>query len=152
MYSGSLFIASDHGGFQLKKRLVRYLENDLKLSVTDLGPHEFVDGDDYPDYAIPLAEKVTETNGRGILICKNGVGVCMAANKVPGIRAGISYNLMAAESMRNDDDTNVMCLASHLSSDDHAMLMVKKWLETEFGEDARYVRRLEKVKAYENKK
>lgn len=152
MYSGPLYIASDHGGFQLKKRLIRFLENELTRPVTDLGPHEFIDGDDYPDYAIPLAEKVAETNSRGILICKNGIGVCMTANKVPGIRAGISYNLMAAESMRNDDNTNVMCLASHLSSDDHAMLMVKKWLETEFGEDERYARRMEKITAYENKK
>lgn len=144
-----LFIASDHGGYQLKKRLVRYLENELEQPVTDLGPHEFVEGDDYPDYVFPLAEKVVATNGRGILICKNGVGVTIAANKVPGVRAGLCYNLTAAQSMMNDDNTNIMCLAAHLSSDEHAMAMVKRWLATPFSNEERHVRRLKKVADYE---
>ena len=151
-YSGPIFIASDHGGFQLKNHLLEYFAKELKLLFTDLGPTKLEDGDDYPDYVFPLAKKVVETNGRGILICKKGIGVCMAANKVPGIRAGISYNLMAAESMRHDDDTNIMCLAAYLSTNDHAVAMVKKWLTTDFGNDERYVRRLEKIKNYENKK
>lgn len=148
MYTGPLFIASDHGGYQLKKRLVRYLQNELERDVTDLGPHEYVDGDDYPDFAFPLAEQVAQ-NGRGILICKNGVGVCIAANKVPGIRAGIGYNLMAAETMMHDDNTNVLCLAANLSSEEHAMAIVKRWLETPFSEDARHLRRLQKVTEHE---
>lgn len=145
MYTGPLFIASDHGGYQLKKRLVRYLQNELAREVTDLGPHEYIEDDDYPDYALPLAEQVASTNSRGILICKNGIGVCIAANKVPGIRAGLAYNLAAAESMMTDDNTNVMCLAAHLSSDDHAMAILKRWLATDFSNDARHVRRLKKV-------
>lgn len=149
MYSGPLFIASDHGGYQLKKRLVRYLQNELEHEVTDLGPHEYVDGDDYPDYAFPLAEQVVKTGGRGVLICKNGVGVCMAANKVPGIRAGLGYNLMAAQTMMVDDNTNVLCLAASLSSDEHAMAILKRWLETPFSEDPRHVRRLKKVSEHE---
>ena len=148
MYSGPLFIASDHGGYQLKKRLVRYLQNELVHEVTDLGPHEYVEGDDYPDYAFPLAEKVAATAGRGILICKNGIGVCIAANKVPGIRAGLAYNLAAAESMMLDDNTNVMCLAAHLSSDDHAIAILKRWLNTDFSKAERHVRRLQKEDEY----
>ncbi len=145
MYQGKLFIGSDHGGYQLKKRIIRYLENELKLEIEDLGPFEYIETDDYPDYAIPLAQKVAETNGRGILICKNGVGVCIAANKVNGVRAGIGYNLSAAETMVLDDNTNVLCLAAKLGSEDHHLAMVKKWLETEFSGDERHIRRLGKV-------
>lgn len=149
MYSGSLYIGSDHGGFQLKKRLIRYLENELERPVTDMGPFEHDETDDYPDYAFPLAERVAKENARGILICKNGIGVTIAANKVHGIRAGLSYNLMAAETMMKDDNTNIMCLASHLSSDEHAMAMVKRWLETDFSNAERHIRRLKKEADYE---
>ncbi|MFS6749775.1 RpiB/LacA/LacB family sugar-phosphate isomerase, partial [Staphylococcus aureus] len=76
---------------------MRYFENELNLNVKDLGPTEFVDGDDYPDYVFPLTAKVLEKKARGILICKNGIGVCVAANKVAGIRAGIGYNTAVAE-------------------------------------------------------
>lgn len=141
-----LYIASDHGGYHLKKRLVRYLENELHVEVTDLGPTEYAEDDDYPDFAIPLAEKVAKNpKDTGILICKNGVGVCMAANKVKGIRAGLGYNLMAAETMRTDDNTNVLCLAAKLGSEEHAMAIVKTWLATNFSEEERHVRRLKKV-------
>lgn len=149
MYSGQLYIASDHGGYQLKKRLVSYLENDLNIKVEDMGPHEYVETDDYPDYATPLAEKVTETKSRGILICKNGVGVCINANKISGVRAGIGYNIDSAETMMKDDNTNVLCLASKLSSDEHAMAIVKRWLETEFSNEKRHIRRLGKVEELE---
>jgi len=145
MYSKKIYIASDHGGYQLKKRLIRYIENELNLKIEDLGPYESNESDDYPDYVIPLAHKVAEENVRGIVICKNGVGVSMAVNKVAGIRCGIGYNIAVAESMMNDDNTNVLALASKLSSEEHAMVIVKKWLETEFGEERRYIRRLEKV-------
>ncbi len=145
MYKGPLFIASDHGGYQLKKRLVRYIENELKLEITDLGPHEYEEGDDYPDFVVPLGHKVVETNGRGIVICKNGIGVTVATNKISGVRAGIGYNLMAAETMMQDDNTNVLALAAKLSRDEHAMEIVKRWLETEFSRAKRHIRRLEKV-------
>jgi ribose 5-phosphate isomerase B len=150
MYSGPLFIASDHGGYSLKNRLVRYIENELQLSVTDLGPQQYDETDDYPPYAEALSTKVVATKGRGILICKNGIGVCIAANKVDGIRAGIGYNLMAAETMMLDDNTNVLCLASKLGSEEHAMAVVHKWLETNFSEAERHKRRLEEVREIES--
>ena len=139
-----LYIASDHAGFRLNKRLVRFLEKEMQVSVKDMGPEEFVDGDDYPDYAVPLAQKVVETGGKGILICGNGVGVCIVANKIKGIRAGIGYNTYAAESMRQDDDTNILCLAGRVLSDEYAMAITKKWLQTEFSNEERHIRRLEK--------
>lgn len=151
MYSGHLFIASDHGGYQLKRRLVRFIENELQRQIEDMGPHEYVETDDYPDYAIPLAQEVSKGNGRGILICKNGIGVCMAANKFPNVRAGIGYNIMAAETMRTDDDTNVLCLPATLLSEEHAMAIVRHWLETEFSNEERHVRRLKKIASLEHK-
>lgn len=149
MTSAPLYIASDHGGYHLKNRLVRYIENELGQTIQDLGPSEYVETDDYPDFIVPLARKVVETNGRGIVICKNGIGVSVAANKVPGIRAGIGYNLMAAETMMADDNTNVLALAAKALSEEHAMAIVKKWLETDFSGEERHVRRLEKVSELE---
>lgn len=150
LYTGPLFIASDHGGYQLKKRLVRFFEHELDIEVEDLGPYEYVEEDDYPDHAIPLAKKVVETNGRGILICKNGIGVCIAANKIAGVRAGIGYNIYAAESMMADDNTNILCLPAKLLTDEHAMAVVKHWLETEFSGAERHTRRLKKVEVLES--
>lgn len=150
MYGGPLYIASDHAGYQLKKRIIRFIENELNGSVTDLGPQSYDKHDDYPDYAIPLAETVSAKDARGILICANGEGVCIAANKVDGIRAGVGYSTMAAETMMQDDNTNVLCLAAKHSSDDHAMAIVKSWLENEFSGEERHLRRLNKIAKLED--
>lgn len=149
MYTGPLFIASDHGGYALKKRLVRYVQNELEREIEDLGPHEYVETDDYPDFVMPLTQKVLETQGRGIIICRNGIGVCIASNKIPGIRAGIGYNIAAAESMMKDDNTNVLALAADHVSEEFAMAILKKWLENNFSGEERHVRRLAKVQELE---
>ena len=148
----NLSIASDHGGHKLKKRLVRYIENELKLKVEDMGPDEYDETDDYPDYVVPLAKKVSEEGGRGIVICRNGIGVCIVTNKVQHIRCGIGYNIDAAESMMKDDNTNILALAADHLTEDHAMAVVKKWLETEFSGEERHVRRLAKVTGLDTKK
>jgi ribose 5-phosphate isomerase B len=144
-----LFIASDHAGYQLKRRLKRFLKNEMKIKVEDLGPKKYVEDDDYPDYVVPLAKKAKKKGNRGIVICGNGIGACMAVNKVKGVRAGIGYNTYAAETMVQDDNTNVLCLAARVISDDHAMSITRKWLETEFSGAERHVRRLKKVTALE---
>lgn len=149
MYTGPLYIAGDHGGYALKKRLVRFIENELSRSIEDMGPLEHVEHDDYTDYAFPLAKRVVAENARGILVCRNGVGVCIAANKVPGIRAGIGYNIAAGESMMKDDNTNILCLAADHLSEDFAMAIVKRWLETPFSEAERHMRRLGKIEEFE---
>lgn len=148
--SSQIFIASDHAGYQLKKRLLRFMAKELQLPITDLGPTEYREEDDYPDYAIPLAKKVVSTNGRGILICRNGIGVCVAANKIKGVRAGIGYNLDVAETMVQDDDANVLCLPAKLLSDDHAAAIVKRWLTTKFSRAERHIRRLKKIQTIES--
>ncbi|MBH41797.1 MAG: ribose-5-phosphate isomerase [Candidatus Magasanikbacteria bacterium] len=144
-YTGPLFIASDHAGFRLKNRTVRYIQNELHLEVQDLGPTEYDPQDDYPDYIIPLTQKVRETQGRGIVVCGSGIGVCIAANKVAGIRCGIGYNSEVAESMMQHNNTNVLALAGGALSEDHAKLIVKTWLMNNFTEEERHVRRLGKI-------
>jgi ribose 5-phosphate isomerase B len=145
----SFFIASDHGGFQLKKRIVRYIENELNNKIVDLGPSEYNETDDYPDLVPSLAKKVLEKQGRGILICTGGIGMCIAANKIHGIRAGLGYNSTVAESMMKDNNTNVLCLAAKGVSEDLALVIVKKWLNSEFSNEERHERRLEKIKKIE---
>lgn len=144
-----LYIASDHGGYGLKKRLIRYIKNELKIKIDDLGPKTYMETDDYPDYVIPLAKKVIKNKGQGIVICRNGIGVCIAVNKVKGVKCGIGYNISAAESMVKDDNTNIISLAADHLSEDHAMAIIKKWLETEFSNEERHRRRLKKVEKIE---
>ncbi len=145
MYTGPLSIASDHGGYALKKRLVRYIENELQRPVEDMGPFEYVETDDYPDFILPLAQKIGKEQARGIVICRNGIGVCIASNKTPGIRAGLGYNISVAQTMMEHDNTNILCLAADHVSEEHAMAIVKKWLETKFSGEERHVRRLNKI-------
>lgn len=147
-----LYLASDHAGFELKEALKTALEKD-DVKFTDLGPKTFVQEDDYVDFAIPLTEKILSApeENLGILICGNGMGVCIAANKISGIRAGIGYNLFAAETMRKDDDANVLCLAGRVLQPEFAAAIMRKFINTKFSAAERHVRRLAKVAALEKK-
>jgi ribose 5-phosphate isomerase B len=147
-----MYIASDHAGFALKKYLIKYLKNQLKKEVEDLGPENFDEKDDFPDYAIPLAKKVAENKkDLGILICGTGHGMCIAANKIKGIRAILGYSIEGAEMGRRHNDANVLCLAGKFLSEEHASAIVKKFLETEFDGDERLSRRIEKIATAERR-
>ena len=145
-----LYIASDHGGYQLKKRLVRFLENELDTKVEDMGPEKFDKEDDFPDYIIPAAKKAMETNGEAIMICGSGTGTIIAANKVKGMQAALGYNIEAAEMSRKHNNVNGLVLAGRVLTDDHAMAIVKKWLESknEFL-GGKYQRRIDKINKLE---
>jgi ribose 5-phosphate isomerase B len=140
-------LGNDHRGVGAKQRVMAVL--------TQLG-HESIDlgvgtsaGVDYPDYAIPVAEAVaTGTADRGILICATGHGMCIAANKVHGVRAANCRDLVDAEMSRLHNDANVMCLSADLISEDAIERMVRTWLETKF-EGGRHARRLDKITQYE---
>ena len=149
MYTGPLYISSDHAGYQLKKRLIRFLEKELQRDVVDMGPTEHDPEDDFPDYVIPTAKKAVEAHGRAIMICGSGIGTCIAANKVKGMYAGLVYNIESAELSRKHNNTNGLCLAGRVLSEEHAMAMVKKWLETDFIGD-KYDRRNKKIETEEN--
>jgi ribose 5-phosphate isomerase B len=141
-----VYIASDHAGFQLKKALVTYLTKVLALPTTDLGPEVFHDDDDYPDYAVPLAKKIAGSKADlGILICGSGHGMCIAANKIKGIRAVLATSIESAEFARKEDNANILCLSGRTLSDEHARAIVKAFVEKTFSGEERHVRRLKKI-------
>ena len=140
-----IYIGSDHGGFKLKKKLVTFLEKENYL-VEDMGPLKLNSKDDYPDYASKVAKKVThETNSRGILLCRNGQGVCIAANKIKGIRAVTGFSQKMIKSTRLDDNANVLCLPADYITEKEAKRIVSTFLKTKYSQLKRHKRRLMKV-------
>lgn len=147
-----IYLGSDYMGFKLKKQLITYLKTQLHQKVEDLGAKTKVEEDDAIDYSVKVAKAVAKNkNNRGILICYSGHGMCITANKVKGARASIGYNIKGAELMRLHDDANILCLASHMLTLEHASAIVKKFLETKFVPIDRRVRRLKKLEKLENK-
>jgi len=144
-----LYISSDHGGFEFKEDLKKFFEI-MNIKFTDLGPATLAMDDDYPTYAIALAKKVSRApNNRGILLCRNGIGVCIAANKVKGARAATISSLDTARKSRTDDDTNVLCLGQDTMNISQAENIVRTWLGTPFSKLARHKRRLDIIKRFE---
>jgi len=143
-----IFIGSDHAGFRLKEVIKDYLLKG-ETDIEDVSSPEFDPTDDYPDYAISVAEKVVKNDGLGILICNSGVGMCIAANKVKGIRAVNAFNIDIAKKSRIHNDTNVLCLGQDFVEPELAKGIVRIWLETEFGSESRHLRRVKKIIDYE---
>ncbi|HLC96910.1 MAG TPA: RpiB/LacA/LacB family sugar-phosphate isomerase [Candidatus Nanoarchaeia archaeon] len=149
MPAKKVYIASDHGGFLIKKKLVSFLKQ-KGWAVEDLGPFTLQPDDDYPDYAIPMAKKVAgDKNSLGIVACRNGQGVCIASNKVKGIRAVTGFSRQQAETTRKDDNANILCLPADYLSEPEIKNIVSAWLGTDFSNAARHKRRLRKVSALE---
>jgi len=145
----NIILATDHAGFKMKEALKEMLEGELAYEVEDLGALTLDENDDYPDFGAALAKRVLETGYPGIALCGSAIGICITLNKYKGIRAGIGFNLQAAEFMKNDGDTNALCLAGRLLTEDYAKAIVRKWLETPFSGGERHVRRLNKIKKIE---
>jgi len=143
-----IYLAADHRGFHAKQKIKEFLES-LNHTVTDLGPHNYDKDDDYPDYAFLLGEKVAKENSKGIIICSSGIGVCIAANKVKGIRAGYCESEKHAVSSRGDDNTNILVLDEMTFDTDSDFKIITAWLNTPFSGEERHKRRLEKISAYE---
>ena len=141
-------LGNDHRGVAAKQRLAAMLAG-LGHEIHDLGAQGAVSVD-YPDYAIPVGEAVAAHEAeRGILICATGHGMCIAANKIHGVRAVNCRDVVDAEMSRLHNDANVMCLSADLLGEEAIERMVKTWLETKF-ESGRHARRLEKVTKYED--
>ncbi len=142
-----LAIGSDHRGYEVKRRLLGLLQR-LKHEVVDMGTTS-TDSVDYPEIAFPVAKAVSEGQvDRGILIDGTGIGMCIAANKVRGVRAAPCHDSITAEMSRRHNDANVLCLSADLLGGELLDRMVKIWLETEF-EGGRHARRVEKITRYE---
>jgi ribose 5-phosphate isomerase B len=144
-----IYISSDHRGFELKKFLVEELEKE-DIHIEDLGPKDINPEDDYPDYAKIVAEKIQENpENMGIVICANGVGISIAANKFDGVRAALSWNPVHAASTRNDDGANVLALPADYITKEEALITVQRWLTTNFSGEERHIRRLVKLASFE---
>ena len=144
-----LGIAADHGGFELKNRLVSDLKG-MWHEVVDFGAHEPDPDDDYPDFVVPLALAVSKGEvERGVAVCGSGVGACIAANKVPGVRAGLIMDMFSAHQGVEDDDMNLMCMGGRVVGYELALDLVHEFLKARFKGDERFRRRLQKVKNLE---
>lgn len=140
-----VYVGADHAGFELKNRIREHLAHN-GYDVEDVGPHTLDPVDDYPKYAYLVSTKVLgEDESRGILVCGSGQGVCMAANRVRGIRAALVWSQEMARETRRDNDSNVLCLASRFTDEDTIMGIVDNWLEEKFSGEERHIRRLDEL-------
>ena len=139
-----IYIASDHAGFNLKKVLIEFL-SEIGYDVSDLGTDstELVD---YPDFAKKLGLMVQQNkDSKGILICGTGTGMCIAVNKIKGIRAVLCCNEYLAKMSREHNDANVLCLGERVIGQELAKAIVLSWLNAEFNDSERNQRRIDKI-------
>jgi ribose 5-phosphate isomerase B len=140
-------IGSDHAGFELKQAIVKHLE-DEGHEVLDFGAVN-AESSDYPDYGAPAAIAVKEKRADvGILFCGSGQGMCMVANRVPGIRAALAWSEEIAALSRQHNDANVLCLPARFVDQETAFRIVDRWLSTGF-EGGRHERRVKKMMSYD---
>ncbi|EAE1348630.1 ribose 5-phosphate isomerase B [Listeria monocytogenes] len=141
-------IASDHGGIELRKSIISYLES-VGISYEEFGP-EAPESVDYPGLAITVSEKVVNQEvDRGILVCGTGIGMSIAANKVKGIRCALVGDTFSAHATREHNDTNVLALGARVIGPGLAGDIVKIWLETAY-EGGRHANRVGQITAYED--
>ena len=138
-------IAADHGGFPLKAEVVELLKQAGHEPI-DLGASECIAGDDYPDYALLVGQAVQAKQAeRGIVLCGSGVGACIAANKLKGVRAGVCHDTYSAHQGVEHDDMNVLCLGARVVGVEPAKEIVLAYVNAKFNTGERYQRRLNKV-------
>jgi len=137
-------IASDHGGFELKAEIRKHLE-ERGFQIKDFGTYD--EGScDYPDYSRKAAQAVAEGScEKAILICGTGIGMSIAANKIPGIRAALCGDCFSAQATREHNDANVLCLGARVTGPSLALMLVDIFLDTPFSNDPRHMRRISKI-------
>ena len=144
-----IYIASDHGGFELKKVFIEYLES-KGHSVTDFGPAILDPKDDYPSFVIPAVKNLLKNpQARAIVICRNGVGVSVLANKFGDVRCALSWDENHIKTAREDDDVNVLAIPADFVTGPKAKKIVDVFLETNFSKAKRHIRRLRQIKILE---
>ena len=138
-------IAADHGGYELRKHLLKFLE-EAGHTVTDFGDQHPKPDDDYPDFVVPLARAVASGDvERGVAICGSGVGASVVANKVAGVRACLIHEHFSAHQGVEDDDMNVICLGGLVVGHALAWELVQTFLGAHFSTEERHCRRLAKI-------
>ncbi|KAB3539718.1 ribose 5-phosphate isomerase B [Alkaliphilus pronyensis] len=142
-------IGSDHGGYELKKIIKKHLQGKA-IKLKDFGTNT-TDSCDYPDFALAVAEAVANGDyDRGVLICGTGIGISIAANKVPGIRCALVSDCFSAKATRQHNDTNVLALGGRVLGQGLALEILDTWLSTEF-EGGRHSRRVDLISQIEKK-
>jgi ribose 5-phosphate isomerase B len=138
-------MGADHGGFSLKAELTPWLREN-GYEVLDMGAEKFLPDDDYPDYAQAIAGAVASGKAqRGIFICGSGIGACIAANKIPGVRACLCHDTYSAHQGVEHDDMNILCLGARVIGGELAKEIVGAFLKAEFSGEERHKRRLQKM-------
>jgi ribose 5-phosphate isomerase B len=142
-----IYLGADHRGYSLKE----ILKNELMThEVIDVGAFEHQPRDDFVDFAAGVALKIsTDLEARGILLCGSGAGMCIAANKVPGVRCAVGHSVKEIQAARHDDDINVLALPSDFVTQENAGAIIQAFLTTEFIPEDRFVRRIAKIKELE---
>lgn len=136
-------IGADHGGFELKEKVISHL-TELNYEVLDKGTYS-EESVDFPDYSKQVTKAIQdEAADLGILICGTGIGMSIAANKQKGIRAALCGDVFSAKATREHNNTNVLCLGARVTGDKLALMIVDTWLNAEF-EGGRHVQRLAKI-------
>lgn len=142
-----VYIGADHNGFHLRRSLMEQLKK-AGYDVHDDGDQRLDPVDDYPVFAKKVVTDVLgsdDKDARGILLCGSGQGMCIAANRYKGIRAALLYDVEAARSSRNDDDSNIGCLPARTLEGQQAFYIIKTFLDTPFAKAPRFVRRLNEI-------
>jgi ribose 5-phosphate isomerase B len=138
-------VGADHGGFPLKAGLAPWL-SEKGYEVLDMGAETLIPTDDYPDYALAVAESVASGKAqRGIIVCGSGIGACIAANKVSGVRACVCHDTYSAHQGVEHDNMNVICLGARVVGEALAKEIVDAFLKASFSGEERHQRRLQKV-------
>jgi ribose 5-phosphate isomerase B len=144
-----LYLAADHRGFNLKESIKKYL-SDKGVGFEDLGAFQYDKGDDYPDYAKVLAEKVLGDKANlGIALCGSGAGMSVALNRFKGIFAGLVINPEMTRADKQEDNINVLVLPANFIDEKVALESIEAFLNTEFDKQERRVRRLKKIEISE---
>lgn len=145
-----IVVGADHAGYDLKEVLAAYLRH-RGHEIVDVGTSSD-DPVDYPDYAAALSQAILDGRAeRGVLVCGSGVGSSVAANKIPGIRAGLCHNTYSARQGVEHDDMNVLVLGARVIGIEVARELVDSFLGAEFSGEERHRRRVEKIKALEKR-
>lgn len=145
-----IYIGADHRGFEMKATINRWMKG-RGYEFEDVGAFDYDHGDDYADFAIEVAQRVAQSPDKnmGIVLCGSGVGVEVAANKVRRVRCGLGFEADQVYAARKDDNINVLALAADNVTEEEALKLVERFLETEFVKSERYLRRIEKIARYE---
>ncbi len=145
-----IVIASDHGGFELKRNLIEWFKEQDR-EIEDLGNHVFDSEDDYPDFADKLAKAISMGEAdKGILICGSGVGACITANKSKGVRACVCHDTYSAHQGVEHDNMSVLCLGARILGIELAKELISSFLNAKFIDEGRFRRRFDKLNKIDN--